>query len=289
VTPKELGALLLLGAFWGGSFLFIRVAVPALGPFVLMDLRVLLAAAALTLYAVAVSRVPKFQARRRKFLLLGGLNAAIPFSLIAAAEINLTASLAAILNSTTPLFAAVVAAAWMGEALTIRKAIGLLMGIVGVVVLVGWNPIPLNAIVVLSIGACLVASLCYALGGVYAKRTFSGAPPLTMAIGQLTGAGLLLLPFAAVSIPTESPSFAVTSSVAALAMLSTALAYIIYFRLLASVGPTSTLTVTFLVPVFGLLFGVLFLGEPAGVGILVGLGIILSSITLVTGIRFDKA
>ncbi len=289
MTPKELGALLLLGAFWGGSFLFIRVAVPALGPFVLMDLRVLLAAAALILYAVAVSRVPKFQARRRKFLVLGGLNAAIPFSLIAAAEINLTASLAAILNSTTPLFAAVVAAAWIGEALTIRKAIGLLMGIVGVVVLVGWNPIPLNAVVVLSIGACLVASLCYALGGVYAKRTFSGAPPLTMAIGQLAGAGLLLLPFAAVSIPTESPSFAVASSVAALAMLSTALAYIIYFRLLASVGPTSTLTVTFLVPVFGLLFGVLFLGEPAGVGILVGLGIILSSVTLVTGIRFGKA
>lgn len=289
MTPKELGALLLLGAFWGGSFLFIRVAVPALGPFVLMDLRVLLAAAALILYAVAVSRVPKFQARRRKFLVLGGLNAAIPFSLIAAAEINLTASLAAILNSTTPLFAAVVAAAWMGEALTIRKAIGLLMGIVGVVVLVGWNPIPLNAIVVLSIGACLVASLCYALGGVYAKRTFLGAPPLTMAIGQLAGAGLLLLPLAVVSIPTESPSFAVASSVAALAMLSTALAYIIYFRLLASVGPTSTLTVTFLVPVFGLLFGVLFLGEPAGVGILVGLGIILSSVTLVTGIRFGKA
>ncbi len=289
MTPKELGALLLLGAFWGGSFLFIRVAVPALGPFVLMDLRVLLAAAALILYAVVVSRVPKFQARRRKFLVLGGLNAAIPFSLIAAAEINLTASLAAILNSTTPLFAAVVAAAWMGEALTIRKAIGLLMGIVGVVVLVGWNPIPLNAVVVLSIGACLVASLCYALGGVYAKRTFSGAPPLTMAIGQLVGAGLLLLPLAVVSVPTESPSFAVASSVAALAMLSTALAYIIYFRLLASVGPTSTLTVTFLVPVFGLLFGVLFLGEPAGIGILVGLGIILSSVTLVTGIRFDKA
>ena len=100
MKPKELGALILLGAIWGGSFLFIRVAVLVLGPFVLMDLRVGLAAVALTLYAVAVRRLPKPWARWKEFLILGGLNAAIPFSLIAAAEINLTASLAAILNST---------------------------------------------------------------------------------------------------------------------------------------------------------------------------------------------
>jgi drug/metabolite transporter (DMT)-like permease len=121
---------------------------------------------------------------------------------------------------------------------------------------------------------------------VYAKRTFVDTPLLALAIGQQTGAAMLLLPPAAVSLPAEAPVLAVTFSVLALSLLSTAVAYLLYFHLLANVGPTKTLTVTFLVPVFGLLFGVLFLGEPVGSGMLVGLGIILSSVALVTGIRF---
>ncbi len=285
MRPKELMALSLLGALWGGSFLFIRVAVPALGPFVLMELRVGLAAVALALYAVAVSGLLKLRTHWKEFLILGGLNGALPFTLIAASEINLTASLAAILNSTTALFAAVVAAAWIGEALTTRKVVGVVSGIVGVAVLVGWTPIALNWIVLLSVGASLTAALSYALGGVYAKRTFVDAPLLALAIGQQTGAAMVLLPPAVVSLPAEVPSPAVAFSVLALSLLSTAVAYLLYFYLLANVGPTKTLTVTFLVPVSGLLFGVLFLGEPVGIGTLIGLGTILSSVALVTGIR----
>ena len=283
---RDLGALLLLGALWGGSFIFIRVAVPALGPFVLMDLRVGLAAVALALCAVAAGRLPKLWARWKEFLIIGTLNAAIPFSLIAAAEINLTASLAAILNSTTVLFTAVVAAVWMGDLLTVKKVVGVVLGIVGVVVLVGWDPLALNGVVLLSVGAMLAASLSYALAAVYAKRTFAGIPPLTMAIGQLTGAATLLLPLAAVTLPGEEPSAAVALSMLGLALLSTAVAYLLYFRLIENVGPTSTVTVTLLVPVSGLLFGVLLLDEPFGVGTLVGLAIILSSVALVTGIGF---
>jgi drug/metabolite transporter (DMT)-like permease len=289
MRPKDLGALILLGALWGGSFLFIRVAVPALGPFVLMELRVGLAAVALTLYAVALGRLPKLRARWRKFLIIGTVNAAIPFSLIAAAEIHLTASLAAILNSTTVLFTAVVAAMWTGEALTARKVVGVVSGIVGVAVLVGWDPIPLNGVVLLSVGAMLGASLSYALGAVYAKRTFAGTPPVTMAIGQQMGAATVLLPLAAVTLPGGGPSAAVALSVLGLALLSTAVAYLLYFRLIENVGPTSTVTVTLLVPVFGLLFGVLLLDEPFGLGTLAGLAIILSSVTLVTGIGFGGA
>jgi drug/metabolite transporter (DMT)-like permease len=285
MRPKELMALSLLGALWGGSFLFIRVAVPVLGPFVLMELRVGLAAVGLTLYAVAVSGLPKLRKYWKEFLILGGLNGALPFTLIAASEINLTASLAAILNSTTALFAAVVAAAWIGEALTTRKVVGVVSGIVGVAVLVGWTPIALNWIVLLSVGASLTAALSYALGGVYAKRTFVDAPLLALAIGQQTGAAMLLLPPAVVNLPAEVPSPAVAFSVLALSLLSTAVAYLLYFYLLANVGPTKTLTVTFLVPVSGLLFGVLFLGEPVGTGTLIGLGTILSSVALVTGIH----
>jgi drug/metabolite transporter (DMT)-like permease len=285
VGARDLAALILLGSLWGASFIFIRVAVPALGPFVLMDLRVLLAAAALILGAVAVGSLPKLRSHWGRFLVLGFLNAAVPFTLIAASEINLTASLAAILNSTTPLFTAMVAAVWIGEALRLRRIFGLLLGILGVVLVVGWTPLALSPVVLLSIGASLAAALSYGFGGVYAKRAFSGLPPLSMAIGQQAGASLLLLSPSAASLPGEVPSSGVVLSVLALALLSTALAYLLYFRLITSVGPTSTLTVTFLVPVFGLLFGALFLGEPVGAGMLVGLGVILSSVALVTGIR----
>jgi drug/metabolite transporter (DMT)-like permease len=281
---RDLGALLLLSALWGASFIYIRVAVPALGPFVLVELRVGLAAVALALCAALVGRLPKLRGRWRQFALLGAVNVAIPFSLISTAEINLTASLAAILNSTTVMFTAVVAAVWMGDALTARKLVGVALGIVGVTVLVGWDPIAMNWAVALSVGAMLAAPLAYALGSVYAKRTFADSPPLAIASGQLTAAAMLMLPLAAVSAPEQSPSTIVVLSVLGLALPSTAVAYMLYFRLIANVGPTSTSTVTLLVPLFGLLFGVVLLDEPVGVGTLAGLVLILSSVTLITGL-----
>ncbi len=281
---RDLGALLLLSALWGASFIYIRVAVPALGPFVLVELRVGLAAVVLALCAALVGCLPKLRRRWRQFAFLGAVNVAIPFSLISTAEINLTASLAAILNSTTVMFTAVVAAVWMGDALTARKLVGVALGIVGVTVLVGWNPITMNWTVALSVGAMLAASLAYALGSVYAKRTFADSPPLAIASGQLTAAAMLMLPLAAVSAPEQSPSTIVVLSVLGLALPSTAVAYMLYFRLIANVGPTSTSTVTLLVPLFGLLFGVVLLDEPVGVGTLAGLVLILSSVTLITGL-----
>ena len=288
MNARELGALILLGALWGASFLFIRVAVPVLGPFVLMELRVGLAAVALALYAAALARTPELRARWKQFITIGTLNAAVPFSLIATAEIHLTASLAAILNSTTALFAPLVAAAWIGESLVPRQVVGVVSGILGVAVLVGWDPISLNGAVLLSVGAVLAASFSYALGGVYAKRTFAGIPSITLAIGQQAAAATLLLPLAVATLPAELPSEAVALSVLGLALLCTAAAYLLYFYLIRSVGPTKTLTVTFLIPVFGLLFGVLLLGEPVGIGTLIGLGVILTSVALVTGVGFGK-
>src|ERR671921_2338664 len=172
----------------------------------LVELRVGLAAGALLLYALAIGRMPKIRTRWRSFLVLGFLNAAVPFSLISAAEIHLTASLAAILNSTTVMFTAIVAAVWMGDPLTSRKAIGIVLGIVGVSVLVGCDPLPLNGAVLFAVAAMLLASLSYALGATYVKRAFSGIPPLGMAIGQLTAATALLLPLSVVSFPGEAPS-----------------------------------------------------------------------------------
>ena len=286
---RDLGALILLAALWGASYIFIRVAVPALGPFVLMGARVALASGALALYAFLLARgMPKFRSRWKEFLIVGATNSAIPFTLIAAAEIELTASLAAILNSTTALFVAVVAAVWIGESLTARKVVGLLLGFAGVVVLVGWDPVPLNGAVLLAVGAMLAASLSYAVGGVYVKRTFGGVSPLAMTIGQQGAATAILLPLAAASLPGEAPPLPATLSALALALLCTAVAYLLYFRLIENVGPTKTLAVTFLIPVFGLLFGVVLLDEPVGVGTLVGFAVIAYGVALVTEIRLGR-
>lgn len=288
MTGRDLAALVTLGALWGASFLFIRVAVPALGPFVLVGLRVGLAALVLTLFAVATGRALKLRGRWGPLLFVGIANTAVPFSLISASEVHLTASLAAILNSTTVLFTALVAAVWLGDPLTPKKIVGVLLGIFGVAVLVGWDPLPLSPIVLLSIAAVLGASLCYGVGGVYTKRTFAGVPPLTLAVGQQTAAAGVMIPIALTDLPGETPSVAVALCVLGLAVLSTAVAYLLFFHLISSAGPTATSTVTLIVPVFGLIFGVLFLGEPVGVGTIAGLVVILSSVVLITGIKFRK-
>ena len=289
MTAKDFAALVTLGALWGASFLFIRVAVPALGPFVLVGVRVGLAALILALFAVATRRALKLRGLWGPLLFVGFANTAVPFTLISASEVHLTASLAAILNSTTVLFTALVAAAWLGDSLTPKKMLGIFLGIFGVAVLVGWDPLPLSPVVLLSVAAVLGASFCYGLGGVFIKRTFAGVPPLTLAVGQQTAAAGIMIPVALTDLPGGTPSVTVALCVLALAVLSTAVAYMLFFYLIASAGPTATSTVTLIVPVFGLIFGVLFLGEPVSFGTLVGLAIVLCSVVLVTGINSGGA
>jgi drug/metabolite transporter (DMT)-like permease len=282
---RESLLLLLLAAFWGASFLFIRIASPVIGPVVLVDARVLLAGLVLLLYAALCARLPRLWSRWKSYLLLGTLNAAAPFTLIAFAELHLPASLAAILNATTPLFTAVVSAFWLHDRMTIKKVLGVLVGMIGVAVLVGWSPLPLTPLVLFSVGASLLAACFYGVGGVYSKVAFQKESPLALALGQQLGAGVVLLPFAGVSIPAQFPSMQVILAVLALVLLSTSIGYLLYFHLMVTVGPTSTLSVMFLVPVFGLLWGALFLKEPLTVGWLVGLGIILFSMWCVTNLR----
>jgi drug/metabolite transporter (DMT)-like permease len=254
-----------------------------------VGLRVGLAALVLALFAAATRRALKLRGLWGPLLFVGFANTAVPFSLISASEVHLTASLAAILNSTTVLFTALVAAFWLGESLTPKKILGVLLGIFGVAVLVGWDPLPLSPIVLLSVAAVLGASLCYGVGGVYTKRTFAGVPPLSLAVGQQTAAAGVMIPVALTDLPSETPSLAVALCVLALAVLSTAVAYLLFFYLISSAGPTATSTVTLIVPVFGLIFGVLFLNEPVGFGTIAGLAVILSSVVLITGIRFGEA
>lgn len=288
MKPIHYAALLLLGAIWGSSFLLIRIAAPDLGPLVLMGGRVLLAAIALLIYAGMSRKLPDVRAHWGKYLFVGTMNAALPFSLIAWSELTLTSSLASIINSTTPLFTALVAALWVNETLTGRKILGIVFGIIGVGILVGGSALEFNSSLILAALASLGAALCYGIGTVFASRYFSGNPPMHNAIGQLLGATVAMSIPAAVSVPQATFTTGSVLAMLALALVATAFAYQLYFYLLNNVGPTRTSTVTFLVPVFGTIWGVIFLNETFTPGMLVGMVVVLASVSLVTGARFRK-
>ena len=292
MKARDLGALIALAAVWGGSFLFIRVAAPAVGPIPLAEARVLLAGAALLLYASATRVSIGLRRRWMSFLLIGILNSAIPFVFIGAGELYLTSGMAAILNATTPLFGALVAVIWIHERLTVGKLAGLVIGLLGVVALMGWSGLPLTTGSALAVGAALVGALSYGLASVYAKRAFAGVSPLATATGQQIGAALALTPLALPVVATSAPWAHLTPGVAwaivALAIGCTSAAYIVYFSLIASVGPTSATSVTFLVPVFSLLWGALFLGERVTGGTFAGMAIIFIGVLLVMGVRLPR-
>jgi drug/metabolite transporter (DMT)-like permease len=270
-VPAQAAALLvLLAALWGGSFVFMRVAAPALGAVPLAFVRVALAAMVLIAIAFAQRRVPAFRTRWREFAVVGIVNSAIPFALFSFAAQYLSASTGAILNATSPFFAVIAGALWLAAPITKAKVIGVAIGVCGVVVLVGWQPGSATGDQLLAIAACLIAAACYALAGVYTKRKLSDVPSFAVACAsQMTAALALmpLLPFTSVPGPLTAT---VVANVVALAIGATALAYLIYFKLIADVGPQRALTVTFLIPLFGVLWGGLFLGEPLTVDLLVG-------------------
>jgi len=273
--PRDVVRLLLLAGLWGGSFAFIRVAVPELGALWLAFARVALAFAALFVLALGRRAVASFLAHWRSYAVLGIVNSALPFALFSFAEEYIGASTAAVLNATSPFFGAVVAALWLKDALTLPKLAGMGLGLAGVVVLVGWQAEPLTGTTLVASLACLAAAFCYGVASVYAKRNMRDVPSAAMALySQLTAAIVLAPALMFVPLPS-SPTPLVVGNVAALALGSTALAYLLYFRLIATIGPARALTVTFLIPLFGVLWGYLFLGEPLAVNTLAGCALIL--------------
>ncbi|MFI5825044.1 EamA family transporter [Streptomyces rishiriensis] len=280
---RSLVSLTALGALWGASFLFIRVAVPQWGPVALIEARCLLAGAALCLVLRALHHErPTWRQHGRRYLMLGAVSAALPFTLIAAAELRLPASLAATLNATTPLFALLIGASRGQERLTARRVGGVLVGVGGVALLVGLSPVRPDAPLLLAITASLLAALCLGLGGVYAARHFSTVSPTAVAAGQQLAAAAMLLPLLPFAPPPELPGARSTWAVLALALPCTALGFALFYRIVAAHGPATALTVTFLVPGFGVLWGTLLLDEPLTPSMLVGLTAVLASVVLVT-------
>jgi drug/metabolite transporter (DMT)-like permease len=281
---RDVGLLFLLAALWGASFLFVRVAVPVLTPFPLVAARAILAGLMLLVYALVIHQTPDWKNYWRQFLIIGLFNNAIPHTLIAIAQLELTASFAALLNATTPLFSAIIAATWIKDALTTPKIAGLFLGMVGVGIIVGWRPEPLEATSLVAVLLMLGATFSYGIAVVYGKIAFKGVNPLHISTGQLLSAGVLVLPLALANPPQQAIQPMVLLAVLGLALLSTALAYLIYFRLIASAGPTSAASVTLLIPFFSSVWGALFLGERLEVNEILGFGVILVGLVLVTGL-----
>jgi drug/metabolite transporter (DMT)-like permease len=281
---RDVVLLFVLAGVWGASFLFVRVAVPVLGPLPLVAARVLIGGLILLAYAASIGHAPDWRANWRRYLLIGLLNNAIPFTLIATAQLHLTASFAALLNATTPLFSAVVAAIWIKDKLTAAKIIGLLLGILGVGVIVGWQPTALGSDQLISIVLMLGATCSYGIAAVYGRVGFSGVNPVSTATGQLLASSAMMLPLALLNPPTQSIQPMTVLAMLGLAVLSTALAYRIYFHLIASAGPTTAASVTLLIPFFSSLWGTIFLGEQLYANEVFGFGIILAGLLLVTGL-----
>ena len=276
-------SLTALAVLWSGGFLFVRIAAPAFGPVALVDIRVLVAGLILLVCVAVRGNVPPFWRRWRVYLVLGALNVAFPFTLIAWAALTAPASLAAIIMATVPLFSAPIAAVWLRERISGRQMAGLLVGFVGVAGLIGLGPIPVTPALGGAVGALLAGAAFYALGGVYTARRFTGAPPMESTIGQQFASFLLLLPFTLLARPAAWPPLDATVALLILAIFPSAVAYLLFFRLITAVGAVSTATVSYLIPLFGTVWGVAILGEPVGPATLIGMLVILAGVLLATG------
>ncbi len=274
--------LVVLGAVWGASYLFMRVAAPEFGPVALIFLRVIIAA--VLLGAVLVRRGGLLTLRQAALPLtvVGAINTAVPFTLFAYASLSLPAGLNAVLNATVPLFGALVALVWLGQRLPARRLAGLAVGFTGVLAL-AW-PTLASGDNVPAIAAALVATVLYAVSAHYTRQHLGHLPALAVAGGSQIAAALLLAPLAVARWPVVSPTRTAWLAAASLGVLCTAFAYGLYFRLLARSGPMTAMAVTYLIPVFGVAWGALFLGErlPSsafGGGVLVLAGVALATWT----------
>lgn len=274
--------LVLLGALWGAAFLFIRIAVPEFGPIALVEVRVLIAAALLLAWMAARGELGAFRGRWRQLFMIGAINTAVPFALFAYATRTVPAGFAAVLNATVPLWGALIGRVVFREKLGIDRGVGLFVGFIGVVILVA----PKLSVggETLAIAAALTGSSLYALSAHLTRRLLPGMSSLAISGGSLLASVVLLAIPTLLLRPTAMPSAAAWGSVLALAVGGTALGYVLYFRLLANAGPTSAMAVTYLIPLFGMVWGWLFLDEAATATMLMGCGFVLAGVAVATGI-----
>lgn len=289
MRASDVARLVALAAIWSASFVFIRVLVPALGPVAMAALRLVIAGSVLAAWLAMTGREAALARNWRAYLLVGLLNSALPFVLYGYAARELPASYMAILNAATPLFGAVLAASFLDERLTIAKVAGIACGVTGVVLVSRAGGIRVDGTVLLAIGASLAATFCYASGGVWLKRRGAGLSPYGVAAWSQLFAGAALLPLCVASPPPGPIGTTVVLNLLVLALLCSAVAYLLYYRLIRDVGPTRAMTVTFIMPAFGMLWGALFLGEAITWPMIVGAALIVAGTAVVASPRMAGA
>ncbi|MBN9430206.1 MAG: DMT family transporter [Burkholderiales bacterium] len=284
MRARDVTDLLLLAALWGGSFLFIRVAVPQFGPFPLMALRTGIGALCLLPFVLMAGSLGDLRRYGARLFIIGILNAALPFVMFGYAMLTMSAGFTSILNATVPFWGALVAFFWQGERLGPWRIAGLALGFCGVLVLV-WGRVSFGAGGFgLPIAAVLLATLSYAVAASATRVYLSQVGTLANAAGSLLGAALALSPLAVMYWPQQSPDLLAWSCALLVGVLSTGLAYVLYFRLIANIGSTGAITVTFLVPMFAVLWGGLFLDESITLNMIAGAAVILAGTALTTGL-----
>lgn len=286
MTKGDLFRLLLLAALWGAVFMLARVIAPSLGPVVTAEVRTALASLALVSYVALANSNLQLRKFWRFYGCVGFINTGLPFVLTAYSALYIPAAYVAFLNALSPLFGAVISAFWLQERLSARLLLGLFIGLVGVGTLVGFGPIKLTPEVWAAIASGLSAALCYGIAGAYMRDRSKEAPPLGIATGSQVAASLFLIPFIPLSPILIEPSTTVILASIFAGVFCGALAYLLYYRLIRDIGPTKALTVTFLVPVFAMIFGYLFLKEPVTVSMVIGCVLIFLGTSLVLEMRF---
>jgi drug/metabolite transporter (DMT)-like permease len=282
MAAADYARLVLLAAIWGGAFPFMRVAAPEFGPAWTAELRVLIGGLAL----MAWFRLTGFEAglrqHARAYLILGAAGIALPFALYSFAAMHAPASLLSILNATAPMFGLAWSASFGDERLTLRKMSGLGLGLAGVALIAKPAGAATDPRFAAAVAAALAACCAYGAVGVLVKRCARGVAPRGMAAGNQLAAALVLVPLLPLLPPPVAPTALASANLLALALLGSAVAFPLYFRLIADVGATRALTVTYLIPLFGILWGGLFLGEALPASALAGGALILAGTVLVT-------
>ena len=288
MSPAIAIEFLLLSALWGASFLFMRIAVIEFGALPTAALRV--AVAALVLFPLLWLRglLPQLRQHWKKIFVVGALNSGIPFALFCFALLSISTGLSAILNATVPLFGALVAWFWLRDRPTPSRILGLAVGFAGVALLAwdkaSFKPDASGIAPAWAVLACLAACLCYGIAASFTKRHLGGLPPLVTAGGSQIGATVVLALPALWLRPTAMPGLKAWMAVLAVGIVCTGVAYVIYFRLIEAVGPARALALTFVVPVFAVLYGALFLGEAVTGWMLLCAAVIVAGTALSTGL-----
>jgi drug/metabolite transporter (DMT)-like permease len=266
---------------WGGSFVFMRVLAPVLGPILTSNLRILLAGIILIIYFKIISLDVEWKKNFKHYLILGLLHCSIPFSLFSFAALHLPASNMSILNACTPFFAAIFSALWLNEPLKTNRVIGLILGFTGVVIISKAAVIEQDSMFIIATLACILATVCYGLSVTYIKTHAHGVNPVAIAgAGSLLG-GLAMLPANYFNGEVGAITLEIVVMVFVFALFCSAIAFILFYKLIKDIGPTKATTVTFLIPVFGMLWGNLILDEQITSGVFLGCAVILLGIYLI--------